>query len=118
SAVKHHLTAREHPDEHVRDDLAVADDDLLDLRAQRLEGGDERLDPSVTIHRALLSLVQPTRRAISSCHYREPSSARARGVRNDDSFILLDRLSKIAAKWRTAAIRAGVCYTRAPISPR
>src|SRR2546422_10495680 len=39
----------------VGDDLAMADDDLLNLRPKRLERGDERLHASVLTHRALLS---------------------------------------------------------------
>ena len=37
------VPAREEPDEDVRDDLVMAHDDLADLRAQGLEGGDELL---------------------------------------------------------------------------
>ena len=51
------------------DDLAVADDDLLDLGAQTLEGGDELLNPGVLRHRAPLS------RSACCCHsHGAPSS--------------------------------------------
>jgi len=54
------VAAREHPDQDVRDDFLMSDDDLLDFRAQGLEGGDKRLNSSVAIHRALLSRILPT----------------------------------------------------------
>src|SRR2546428_5099298 len=50
-ALEQHVAAREHADEDVVDDLAVTDDDLLDLRAQRLERGDEFPNPAVVGHR-------------------------------------------------------------------
>src|SRR6059036_2355208 len=49
------VTAGKHARQDVGDDLAMADDDLLDLRPKRLERGDERLHASVLTHRALLS---------------------------------------------------------------
>src|SRR5207249_4773425 len=49
------VTAGKHARQDVGDDLAMADDDLLDLRPQRLERGHERLHASVLTHRALLS---------------------------------------------------------------
>src|SRR5947207_3440082 len=54
-AFEEHVAAGEHSGEHVRDDRAVTDDDLLDLGAQRLERGDELADPGLLIHRGLLS---------------------------------------------------------------
>src|SRR2546425_13199764 len=48
------VTAGKNARQDVGDDLSVADDDLLDLRPQRLERGDERLHASVLTHRALL----------------------------------------------------------------
>jgi hypothetical protein len=39
----------------VGDDFAVTDDDLLDFGAKLLERGDERLNPGILTHRALLS---------------------------------------------------------------
>src|SRR5207253_1279958 len=56
-ALEQDVTAGEHPGEHVRDDLSMSDDHLLDLGAQDLEGGDERLNPGILVHRALLSRI-------------------------------------------------------------
>ena len=86
-ALENDVTARKHPDENVRDDFAVADDDLSTPRAQRLERRRrtlqlERHDSSSS---PLADRVRPTRLAIACCHfacchYREPSSARERRV--------------------------------------
>ena len=43
-AFQQHVTAREETDQHLADDVVVADDDLADLGAQRLVGAHELLD--------------------------------------------------------------------------
>src|SRR5262249_36156094 len=50
-ALEQHVAAREHPDEDVVDDLAVADDDFFDLRAQLFERRYELSDAAVVGHR-------------------------------------------------------------------
>src|SRR5206468_10143008 len=61
-ALEQDVTAGKHARQDVGDDLAVADDHLLDLRPQRLECGDERFHPSVLTHSGLLSrTITPTR---------------------------------------------------------
>src|SRR5215468_9732961 len=71
----------------------MADDDLLDLGAQPLEGGDERLNPGLLTHRALLSR-NPTCHSIESRQAMAwPPSSRRLGL------ILLDDRSKLPANW-------------------
>jgi hypothetical protein len=53
-AFEQNVAAGEHADEDVIDDLAVADDDLLDLRAQFLKRGHEFPHPAVVGHRISL----------------------------------------------------------------
>src|SRR2546425_8641584 len=60
-ALEKDVAARKHTDQDMRDHIVVADDHLLDFRAQGLEGGDERFNSSVAIHRALLSRIRPNR---------------------------------------------------------
>jgi hypothetical protein len=78
------VAAREHSGQHVRDDLAVTDDDFFDFSAQSFERADECLNPGILIHRALLSRsMQP--------FYREPSSGSADALRRAHvCLILLD----------------------------
>jgi hypothetical protein len=44
NAFQQHMPAREETDQHLVDDLVVADDDLADFGAQRLVGAHELLD--------------------------------------------------------------------------
>jgi hypothetical protein len=67
----------------------MSDDDLLDFGAQGLEGGDERLNPGILTHRALLSR-NPWSHSLEP-FYREPSSDGVAALSHDHvSVILLD----------------------------
>jgi len=55
------VTAGEHSDEYVIDDLSMPDDDLLDFGPEALEGRDELLDPSVLSHLDSSLIIEVTR---------------------------------------------------------
>src|SRR5262249_890708 len=70
-AFEQDMASREHPKEDAGDDLAMTDDDLLDLAAQRVERGHDLLDPRVLAHQPLLSdrlLGRPSPDSIERCN--------------------------------------------------
>src|SRR5437867_4826874 len=104
-AFEEDVTAGEHGGQDVGDDLAVADDDLLDLRPQRLERGDERFHPSVLSHSGLLSrTITPTSPLKTPNH---PSGFPAKPL----------KLAATSPDVDTECRRAGAAASRRPLTP-
>src|SRR2546428_6352494 len=96
--LEEHVAARKHADQDVRNDFVMSDNDLLDFRAQGLEGGDKRLTSRVAIHPALLSRILPTTASPELPAIIE--SRQAPGAATHElplAFILLDDHSKLPA---------------------